>query len=182
MRQAEPRRHGLTLIELLTTIVIISLLSSGGALLLVEGVEAWNQFTVRIDTGRQARLGMDWMSREIREVDVDSDGNAVISTADTQTFAFTHTLTSTTTEAVTYSWDGTAGSPLLRNSDTLVPQVTALTFAYYDANDAALSPLPLTAAQRLDVRRVVITCTVRNPMYTAHTMKVKGEALLRSVR
>ena len=174
-------RRGVTLIELITTIVILGVLSTVGAAMLVESIKAWNQFIFRADTGMQARLGLDWMVREIRETDdLENDGTPTIATADATTFAFTHSLTSATSESVTFSWTGTAGDPLLRNTNTLIPRVTALAFAYYDKNDAALTPLPLTAAQTGQVRRVVVTLTIQNDTNTADTMKLKGDALLRS--
>ena len=179
--QRRPTVRGMTLIEIMTTVVILGVLSTVGAAMMVESVKAWNQFIFRADTGMQARFGLDEMVREIRETDVDdSIGGPIIATADARTYDFTHTLTSSTAEAVNFSWNNTAGAPLLRNADTLIPRVTALAFAYYDKTGASLTPLPLTAAQRDLVRRVVVTLTIQNDTNTADTMKLKGEAFLRS--
>ena len=174
--------RGLTLVEMITTIVLIGVLAGVGGRFLVATVKAWNEFAFRADTGMQARLGMDWLVREIRETACDTAGASVVYTASATTYDYSHMLSGGTTQNVTFSWDGTAGSPLLRattaSTSTLIPSVNALAFAYYDQNDAALT-VPLSAADLLNVRRVVITMTIKHTA-TNSTMKIKGEAILRA--
>lgn len=179
-RSGRQPARGLTLIELITTIVLLGVMASVGALMLVESVEAWNQFVFRADTGMQARLGLDLMVREIRETDVTSLGAPIVATASATTYAFTHTLEGGTNENVTYSWNGTSGAPLLRGSTTLIPRVSSLAFSYYDKNDVALTPLPLTGTNLANVRRVAALLTIQNDTMATYTMNIKGEALLRA--
>ena len=177
-----PAARGLTLIELVTTMTLISVLAIVGGRFIVATVKTWNEFSFLADTGMQARLGMDWLVREIRETANDTSGASVVYTASATTYDFSHMLVGGTTQNVTFSWDGTAGSPLLRattaGTSTLIPSVNALALAYYDKNDAALTA-PLSVTNLLNVRRVVITMTIKNTV-TNSTMKIKGEAILRS--
>ena len=177
-----PAARGLTFIELVTTITIISVLAIVGGRFFTATVKAWNEFAFRADTGMQARLGMDWLVREIRETACDTSGASVVYTASATTYDFSHMKSDGTTENVTFSWNGVADAALMRTTTavtaTLIPSVNAMALAYYDKNDASLT-VPLSATNLLNVRRVVITMTIKN-LATNSTMKIKGEAILRA--
>ncbi len=171
--------RGATLIELIVSIIILGALSGVAGVFILQGVKAWQLFQFRADNGMQARQAIDWMTRELRETDVDGAGAPVIGTADARTITFDHNLPDGTAETLTFSWDGTAGHPVLRNTSTLVPQATGFALAYYNQNDVALASLPLSAIDLSNVRRIVITLSIRNDFVTSYTMNLKGEAYLR---
>lgn len=173
------RRRAYTLIELVVLITVTGVLAAIGSAFLLQGLKAWQNYQFLTDTAEQARAGMDWMVREVRETDVDSLGAPIIATASATSYSFTHYLEVGGNESVAFSWGGVAGNPLTRNAQTLVPKVNSLVFTYYDKNDAALSSLPLSATDREAVRRVVITMTVKHDVYN-FTKKIRGEAILRA--
>ena len=183
-RKPFPRRRrstpGFTLVDLVISIVVLGVLARMGGVFILAGVKSWQIFQFRADNGMQARQAIDWMTRELRETDVDGAGAPVITTADARTITFDHNMPGGTAETITFSWDGTAGHALLRNASTLAPQVTGLTLAYYNKNDVLLTPLPLSAANLPNVRRIVMTLTIQNDFVTSYTMNLKGEAYLRA--
>jgi prepilin-type N-terminal cleavage/methylation domain-containing protein len=61
-----PKANGFTLIEIVITIVLVSILSGLAALIILQGVKTYSAEQIRSDVHYQARLAMERMAREIR--------------------------------------------------------------------------------------------------------------------
>ncbi len=61
-------QEGVTLIELVITIVLVGIIASVGALLLQQGVRAYINEDARADLTNQGRVAIERMAREIREI------------------------------------------------------------------------------------------------------------------
>lgn len=125
--------RGVTLIELVLAIValgIIGWIAADALLFSTKSVLTAN--SVR-EAAQVNRLAMGRMIREMRTV----RDNRCVAEATSTSFSFVDAENNT----ITYSWAG-AGSPLLRNTDTLVGNVSSLDFTYYDN---ANPPVDITA-------------------------------------
>ena len=129
--------RGVTLIEMVLTIIILGIIGWVAS----EAFLSSTKSVLTADSVREAaqenRLGIDRMVREIRTVRDDR----CIATATPTSFSFVDTENN----AITYSWAG-AGSPLMRNADTLIGNVSSLAFTYY--NNAA-TPVDITSGPPL---------------------------------
>lgn len=61
-------QEGVTLIELVITIVLVGIIASVGSLLLQQGVRAYINEDARADLTNQGRVAIERMAREIREI------------------------------------------------------------------------------------------------------------------
>ncbi len=61
-----PNSKGFTLIEMVITIVLVSILSGLAAMIILQGVRAYSDEQGRSDVHYQARLAMERMARELR--------------------------------------------------------------------------------------------------------------------
>lgn len=61
-----PHSNGFTLIEIIMTIVLVSILSALAAMIILQGVKMYSAEQSRSDVHYQARLAMERMAREIR--------------------------------------------------------------------------------------------------------------------
>ena len=119
-----PHSKGFTLIEIIVTIVIVSILAGIAGIIITQGVRAYSDEQARSDVHQQARLGMERMAREIR---------VIRSRADITTMANTDLrFTDISGTTVGFNW----GSPNLNRwngigNDVLASNITAFTFAYY---------------------------------------------------
>lgn len=129
------RQHGFTLIEVIISMVILSLLGAAAGYGLTGGSLAFSNSADSIRTLSKLRYAGERMTREIREIRRDPATPAVyaISTMAAGALAFTKTdgtavtLTSTP-PLLTLAYSGIAGSPVLTD------QVNTLGFAYYQAD------------------------------------------------
>ena len=149
-------RAGFTLMELIVCIVISSIICG------MAGSLLWNATKMRSEVGARAELvdiaarGMEQILRYVREIPQDAalTGLAQITTADASDLrwgVYGFRLTGATIEMTTNT--GTNWYPILK-------EATALTFAYYDKNNTALTSTPLSAANRQAVRLIKINLTV----------------------
>lgn len=149
-------RAGFTLVELIVCIVVSAVISG------MAGSLLWNATRMRSEVGARAELidiaarGMEQILRYVREIpqDVALTGLAQISTANTSDLrwgVYGIRLTGSTIEMTTNT--GTNWYPILK-------EATALTFAYYDKNNTALTSTPLNATNRQAVRLIKINLTV----------------------
>lgn len=145
-------RRGHTLIELAIAIATAGVVSLLAGSILVEGSSVMTRATKRAAIADSAGRTMEQILRYVREVsqDVALTGLAQISTADASTLRFGNNgfrLTGTTLEMTI---DG--GTTWYR----ACPEVSGLTFSYFDKNGTALTSLPLSASARESVRQIQV--------------------------
>ena len=135
--------RGLTLIELMISIVLISLTIGAIWMLFKTGFSTF--YTQEVRTGIKGETGRGFitMGRELRQA-------TSMATATATSLSFTaNTDTNGLDETIQYSWAG-SGSPLQRISgsvtQTLTNSVSSLAFSYYDSNNNLLS-FPATVSQ-----------------------------------
>ncbi len=149
---------GLTLLELLITLALISILLGAIWLVFYSGSRVFYNQWSRIGIKGEASRVFFNISQELRKA------TSVVSATQT---SFSFTLDSDNNgvdETLQYAWSGTAGTPLNRilvlpaPSFTIpvVKSVNSLAFSYYDANNNLLS-FPVTTSQ---VKLVAIDLTV----------------------
>lgn len=150
------RLSGFTLVELIVCIVVSAVISG------MAGSLLWNATRMRSEVGARAELvdiaarGMEQILRYVREIPQDAalTGLAQISTAnasDLRWGVYGIRRTGSTIEVTANT--GANWYPILK-------EATALTFAYYDKNNTALTSLPLSSTNRQAVRLIKINLTV----------------------
>jgi len=72
MKAASTRRHGLSLVEVMITVAIISVIGGALAYFLIIGSSSWRSGDAEIQANQEARIGMMTMIKEIRQA---KDGN-----------------------------------------------------------------------------------------------------------
>ncbi len=135
--------QGFTLIELIMVIAILSVIGVFGSQMFLETTQIFLEARNRRDAVQEARYAIERMSREIRE-DIDATTDITAFSAST----FTYTDPNSASVSFTKS-----GSNLLRNSDVLAGDVSALTFSYLKSNGA-------TASSASDIWRIKVSLTV----------------------
>lgn len=147
------RKAGLTLLEVLITVVLISILLSAIWMVYKAGFGTFYAQWTR--TGIKGELGRALItaSQELRQA-------ASVTDAQARSLSFTlDTDDNGVDETIQYIWSGTTGEALNRISSSttaLVNSINTLAFSYYDANNNLLS-FPVTALQ---VRLVAMDITV----------------------
>ena len=137
---------GVTLIELIITIVLVGIISGIGAMFVMRGTQAYVAQDQRAAITDQGRLGIERMIREMRTIR--SQTAADIPTWNATTFQFTD-LTGT---SITYSM---AAGALTRNGTPLAGNIAALTFSYLKRDGATAA----TAASNIWVIQISVTLT-----------------------
>jgi prepilin-type N-terminal cleavage/methylation domain-containing protein len=129
------REKGFTLIEMIITLMVLSILGAAAGYALSNGALAFVNSSDTVHTIGKLRVANERMAREIREVrrDLVTPAQYDISTMNTTTLAFNKTDgTSVTLNAapplVTLVYSNPAGT------HTLTDEVSALTFSYYQAD------------------------------------------------
>lgn len=115
---------GFTLIEMIISMVLVSLVCVAIAPMIYQGIQGAIIAKERSTLDWSARESLMRLGREMYAVRSFS-----ITTANATTFTFTSNLG----EAVTYSY---VGSQLLRNGDVLANNLSSFAFTYYDATGA----------------------------------------------
>jgi prepilin-type N-terminal cleavage/methylation domain-containing protein len=146
---AKRRQKGVTLIEMVMTIVIVGILAGIGAVYIKGVVDLWDFWSFHSDIVSQGRIAEMRMARDIRQVK--NDTSVLIADRSQLQFKDANDLT------IGYSLNG---ANLMRNSDILASGVTNLTFSYFNATSSPLTPLPLSAAGRSDISLVGIVLTI----------------------
>ena len=131
-----------TLVELIMVIVIIGILAGIGVPMLLQTVDAFS-FSSRFQDNAvsQAIVAISRMSREIRRLLSD----AVITTATSSQLTFLDLGSN----SITFN---RSGDTLMRNSDGLADNITALSFTYYD-DFGAVIPAPVISPVT-NIRRI----------------------------
>ena len=123
-RMIEGRRRGFSLIKLVIVIAILSLIGVFGSQMFLETTQVFLEARGRRDVVQEARYAIERMSREIRE-GIDTPSDIITFTASTFTYIDPNSVTISFTRS---------GSNLLRNTDVLAGNVSALTFTYLRDN------------------------------------------------
>jgi prepilin-type N-terminal cleavage/methylation domain-containing protein len=114
---ATPNSNGFTLIEIVMTIVLISILGGLAAVIILQGVRAYSDEDSRSDIHYQTRIAVERIARESRQI---SDCTTINVPANPGgTFSFLDINTGLT---VTFSISGT---DLLRNADRLASGINS---------------------------------------------------------
>lgn len=177
---AEGMPHGFSLVEMLITMAIVGIVISAIYSVFLSSNRSYTTQDQVANAQQGARVGVDFMVRDIRMAGldplspatdaVDSDG-AGIKVATATTIRFTSDINmdgiiqGATSERITYQYIA-ANSVLQRcideggtpNWQTLIDDVTALTFGYLDVADNNIA-VPVAAGDLGDIRTVVIAMT-----------------------
>jgi prepilin-type N-terminal cleavage/methylation domain-containing protein len=113
---------GFTLIEMVITIVLIAIISSIAAMIILQGVKTYSLEDSRSNAHYQARLAMERMAREIRQIR--SESTTDIQTMTAADLKFTNVAGAT----VEFTW---ATPNLNLSANRLASGITAFTFKYY---------------------------------------------------
>ena len=166
--------HAFTLIEMISVIVVLTILGSLGASILGQMARLYRDQAVVAEMHTEASAALDRIVREVRSIPVDADAGQVA--ADIRLGSATQLqwgdsmhlrLTGSTLE-----W-----SEDLTNYHALLTQVTDLELQFYDEDDAALLTGPGDSllegeTDTLSARRVAITLTVARDG-TSETLSTK---------
>jgi prepilin-type N-terminal cleavage/methylation domain-containing protein len=127
--------RGFTLIEIVITIVLISILSGIAALIILQGINTYTGEQSRSDVHYQARIAMERMAREIRLIRSQGADITSLLPADLRFIDINGSAVGFNWVAATQTvnrWNG-AGN------DMLAAGVTAFTFTYYQ-QDGVTTP------------------------------------------
>jgi MSHA biogenesis protein MshO len=148
-----PNSNGFTLIEIVITIVIVSILSGLAAMIILQGVRAYSDERSRSDVHYQSRAAMERMAREIRMIRWDDTAGQADVTTMTATM-----LRYTDIQGIRMGFR-LSGTEIQRTEDnaatwqTLASGVQSLNFAYFQQDGIA------TAADATTLWFVAITMT-----------------------
>ncbi|MCX5665675.1 MAG: prepilin-type N-terminal cleavage/methylation domain-containing protein [Candidatus Omnitrophica bacterium] len=134
---------GLTLIELLISVMLISVILGAIWVVYSTGVIVFSGQTSRYDIKDETSLAFITMTKELHQA-------LSITAATATSVTFTADLDNNgVNETIQYTWSGTAGAPLNRvvgaATRTLVRSVQSIAFTYYNDNNVLLS-VPVTLA------------------------------------
>ncbi|MFA6217422.1 MAG: prepilin-type N-terminal cleavage/methylation domain-containing protein [Candidatus Omnitrophota bacterium] len=142
------RKKAVTLIELVTVMVIVGVLTATSSLYVKGVIDLWRFISFRSESVSQGRMALMRMSREMRQI---KDALSVY-TAGSSEFRFMDVSDT----MIRYRFSGNA---LIRGSNTienvLVSGLSAVTFTYYNANNAPIAS-PLLNPQESDIYRIKI--------------------------
>ena len=144
---------GFTLIEIVIVCVLIGIIAAVIIPPLHQGAQSFTASETRGDLTSQARQASTRIVRELRNIQKEPNNTPNITTAAASSITFVDVLDNT----ITFSL---SASTLQRNSNPLVAQVSSLQFRYFNGTNAELTALPLSATDRDNVRRIMMTLTL----------------------
>ncbi|MGH7408683.1 MAG: type II secretion system protein [Candidatus Methylomirabilales bacterium] len=172
-RERTPFRKGIegfSLIEIVVVCVLIGIIAAVIIPPLHQGVQSYAVSETRGDLTSQARQGATRMIRELRNIQKEANNTPNLTAADATSITFVDVLDNT----ITFSL---SGSTVQRNSNPLVA-LSTLQIRYFSGNNTELTPLPLSAANRDHVRRIMVTLTLTE---AGQTVSVTEQAFLREL-
>lgn len=150
----EPRttKQGFTLAELMIGILLFSILIGAAGFAFVVILREWSSTQIRSNLRQDAIIALERLARELneaREITSAQDNSVSFWWQDTDEDDLRDS-----SEIVTFSWDGTAGTALKRDSVNLAFSVEDFQISYRDLNNSSLSPSPdLSLVDRDSIRR-----------------------------
>src|SRR3990170_2499140 len=182
-RERTPFRKGIegfSLIEIVVVCVLIGIIAAVIIPPLHQGVQSFAVTEARGDLTSQARQAATRMIRELRNIQKKADNTPNITTgANATSITFVDVLDNTITFSLWASGScSPTGNTVQRNSNPLVAQVSSLQFRYFNGSNAELTTLPLSATDRNNVRRIMVTLTLAEGSLT---VSVTEQAYLREL-
>lgn len=147
-------RPGFSLIELVIGIVVVGIIAGVTVPLFSEVIKSWVLSVQLNDMCESARVAMDRMDREIRQI------NSVtgVLTANSANFQFVDANSNT----ITFNL---SSGHLIRavggSSNQLADNVTSLAFTYYNSAGAVIAT-PVVSPSNTNIKRIVIDLTFTN--------------------
>ena len=126
--------RGFTLVEIVITIVLVGILSGLAAMIIMQGVRTYGDEQARSNVHYQARLAMERMGREIRQIRSRADIATMLNT----NLRFMDVNGSN----VGFSWDNPTQKLNRWNgvgNDVLASGITAFTFSYYQQDGVTVA-------------------------------------------
>ncbi len=139
-------KRAFTIIEVVMVIALVGVFSYGVSLYVLRVVDSWKFLTQRYELEQDSKLALDFMSRDIREIDIDSTSSPTISFAGDNAITFTNT----DSDSIVYTY---SGDTIYKNSQPLTKHIDSLQIQYYNQSNAELVPAAgsLSTAQIDDV-------------------------------
>ncbi|MGD2096147.1 MAG: prepilin-type N-terminal cleavage/methylation domain-containing protein [Desulfobacterales bacterium] len=172
-QQPAGRAAGFTLVEVLVCLALLSILFGTVYRAFANVNRSYTKENVKAGVQQKTRIGIDLMARDIRLAGLDplNEANAGFISAGTTTTSIQFTADLNYDgdvldpfENITYTLNGdrleqTSNLGTGMSMDTLLDNVSALTFTYLDANDTVLAaPVPVD-----QIASVLISLTVQRP-------------------
>jgi len=142
-------KKGLSLIELMVVVVVLSLIILGLVTFFTGGVRSWITGQNQLSAQRNARQAMDRMVREIREA-----SNIIANSTTSQRINFNTPWNSN----LYFTWSGTWES-IFEGTNPLINNVQNLTFKYFNSSDVEIDP-PLIDETASEISKVHIDLMV----------------------
>lgn len=140
-RRFSPR--GITLVELMINVAIISFIGGVTTMLFIEGYRNWKLSRVKVEIQRDARNSLDLMNKYIRQ---GKAGSVVISRKDANQPPYSQmTFTTTDGAAVNFYQSGRILYEIFNGQQIIITrQLRALQFAYPDTSDPNIVQISVT--------------------------------------
>jgi type II secretory pathway pseudopilin PulG len=128
MKRKLLNKKGFTLIEIITSLIIIMIISVIAGMGLIQISKGYVFFKKNSSTAQQGQIAMTRLKKEISNIKSVTSGTAT-------SITFTR---SSGGPAITISWAG-GNSPLLIDGDTLAQPLTSFNLTYYDSYNSSAS-------------------------------------------
>ena len=100
---------------------------------MVNIVDSWEFLTQRYNLEEDGKLAIDFLVRDIRQMDIDSSGNPDINSASSSALNFVDS----NNETIIYNF---SGNTIYKNNQPLVRGVSSFEIKYYAQNNKEISP------------------------------------------
>lgn len=170
MRATLASNRGLTLVELVVTVVVLGIVLAAVNQIFFSTTRLYGSTSVRAGQQMSARAGVSVMITELRTAgsDPEEQGFQALLSAESDTVHVQADLNGDSTittvepsENIRYYYDANAQA-VMRDSgsgpEVMIPDVTACTFTYFDVDNQPLAP-PLSANEMGRVRSIGIGIT-----------------------
>lgn len=172
LTRARNGESGVSLAELTIVIVVVSIAAFVFTGMFIEAVKSYQFIDAEKGMLQEARYAEERMARELKRVLSPTS----VTTAAARTFAFVDRDTS----AVSFSWSGVKGDPLLYTKDgtpvTLAAGVDSLAFSYWKSDGTAAAPV--TSPGTTDIWRVSVRLRLAK---NGQSVDAIGAAFVRSL-
>ena len=165
---------GLTLIELILVIALLSILLGAIGVTFIVGLKAWDTGILSGGIKKEASYSLRIITEELRHA-------TAITAAGLNSVTFVADLDNNgVNETISYTWSGVAGADLSRieGADTrvLARNVQNAQFQYYDINNTLLGPPPTVTAS--SVRVVELTLLLQRQSETVqYLVKIRPRGI-----